>query len=492
MQYVTYEAFGAKGDGVHDDMEAIVAAHAYANEHDLPVRTRADAHYYMGPGAHTAIIETDTDWGNARFTIDDRAVENNRVPVFRVVSRLAKLDLAIDSLMRGQKNAGVQPGVDCYVVIGSKEAKRYIRWGANQNDGGWQTDNFELKADGTIAHELVWDFHRIDWVEAYPIDPRPLTLRGGFFTTIANEEPSTYNYYARNLEIRRSRVTVMNLHHTVTGEGEHGAPYNGFLNINGCAHTLVTNCFFTAHKIYNTIGAAGVPVGMGSYDVTFGSATDITFRDCVQPDILDRSLWGLLGSNFCKNITLDGCIFSRMDAHCGVYNCTIRGCTLGHQGLNAIGNGTLTIENCELFGSALINFRADYGSHWDGDVVIRDCLWHPAGGRPERHAAMFYARNPENHDFGYPCSMPHTITLENVTVDDTTMGADYEGFWFWSNYNTRVTPETKDSYRGEFPYQPCQKLIIRGLHVLSGKPFQVCDNPLLAPFDEIVEESAAL
>ena len=84
--------------------------------------------------------------------------------------------------------------------------------------------------------------------------------------------------------------------------------------------------------------------------------------------------------------------------------------------------------------------------------------------------------------------MPHTITLENLTVDDTTMADDYEGFWLWSNYNTRVTPETKDSYQGEFVYNPCEKLIIRGLHVLSGKPWTLCDNPLLTPVKEIVEE----
>jgi hypothetical protein len=33
---VSYEAFGAVGDGVADDLPAIVEAHAFANAHDLP------------------------------------------------------------------------------------------------------------------------------------------------------------------------------------------------------------------------------------------------------------------------------------------------------------------------------------------------------------------------------------------------------------------------------------------------------------------------
>ena len=40
---VDYEAFGAQGDGIADDMSAICEAHDYANTHGLSVRTRPDA-----------------------------------------------------------------------------------------------------------------------------------------------------------------------------------------------------------------------------------------------------------------------------------------------------------------------------------------------------------------------------------------------------------------------------------------------------------------
>lgn len=35
QEVVTYEAFSAVGDGVHDDMPAIVAAHNHANTNEL-------------------------------------------------------------------------------------------------------------------------------------------------------------------------------------------------------------------------------------------------------------------------------------------------------------------------------------------------------------------------------------------------------------------------------------------------------------------------
>ena len=45
--YVTYSDFGAVGDGVHDDFEAIWRAHEYANENGLPVVVNDGKTYYI-------------------------------------------------------------------------------------------------------------------------------------------------------------------------------------------------------------------------------------------------------------------------------------------------------------------------------------------------------------------------------------------------------------------------------------------------------------
>ena len=61
--WVNYESFGARGDGVTDDMQAICEAHEYANAHRLSIGTKPDATYHLGARALTAEICTDTDWG---------------------------------------------------------------------------------------------------------------------------------------------------------------------------------------------------------------------------------------------------------------------------------------------------------------------------------------------------------------------------------------------------------------------------------------------
>ena len=64
-----------------------------------------------------------------------------------------------------------------------------------------------------------------------------------------------------------------------------------------------------------------------------------------------------MGSNFCKNLVLDKCSFSRFDAHQGVANATIRNSTIGYVGINAIGFGTFLVEDSTVYGRSFFNLR---------------------------------------------------------------------------------------------------------------------------------------
>ena len=86
--WVEYGDLGAKGDGKTDDLTAIAATHALANELTLPVKASDNAVYYIGGSARIAIIRTNTDFGSASFIIDDTRVENHNAPVFLVESSL--------------------------------------------------------------------------------------------------------------------------------------------------------------------------------------------------------------------------------------------------------------------------------------------------------------------------------------------------------------------------------------------------------------------
>ncbi|SOE23010.1 hypothetical protein SAMN06298216_3404 [Spirosomataceae bacterium TFI 002] len=473
---VGYKAFGAIGDGKTDDMNAIAAAHAFANQNELMVKADEGATFYISGKERTAIVQTDTDFGNANFLIDDRDVENRNTSVFKVSSNLQPLKLeGVTSLKRNQKKIDVSLPQNCLITVYDSNVKRYIRYGLNQNNGAQQTDIFLVDKDGNVDMDapIIWDFDQITEITALPIDDKTLNIRGGRFTTIANQAESKYTYYSRNIAIKRSNVTVDGLEHRITGEGDHGAPYGGFLNIGECAFVLVKNTILTGHKTYSTIGAAGKAVTMGTYDLSVGRALNVSFVNCTQTnDINDRTYWGILGSNYCKNLLYDNCTLSRFDAHMGVANATIRNSTLGHMGINAIGSGTFTLENSTIQGWSLINLRSDYGSTWQGKFIIRNCTFKPRNGGGT-NLSLIGGSYSGQHDFGYTCYMPEEILIENLRIEDGNHAAEYEGPVIFSNFNSA---NTDASYQQAYPNVITKKVILKNVTTESGKALRVSDN----------------
>lgn len=477
--WVRYSDFGARGDGKTDDIDAIAATHAFANLHALLVKANEGATYYIGGKERTVVIRTDTDFGTAAFIIDDTEVQNRNASVFVVSSGLQPFKPeGISSLKKDQEKINVSLPGTCLITVTNAHVKRYIRFGLNQNNGSAQTDIFVADKNGNVDMDapIIWDFDQITNITALPIDEKTLNITGGRFTTIANKAESKYTYYSRNIAIRRSNVMVNGLQHRITGEGDHGAPYGGFIHIDDCAYVTVKNTILTGHKTYSTIGSAGKPVSMGSYDILVGRALHVSFVNCSQTnDIDDRTYWGILGSNYCKNLLYDSCTFSRFDAHQGVANATIRNSTLGYMGINAIGSGTLTVENSTIRGRNLINLRSDYGSTWQGVFIIRNCIFVPSNGK-RAGAALIGGSNSGQHDFGYTCYMPERITIENLRINDADYPEDYQGPAIFADFNPQMTG---DSYQEKFRYVKTKEVILRNVTTASGKALRLSDNPFM-------------
>jgi hypothetical protein len=477
--WVTYEQFGAVGDGLTDDLPAIVAAHAHANTHGLPVRSDPEATYHLGRRALTAIIQTDTDWSTSRFIIDDsQGVEDHKVSLFQVTSRLERVPLTIERLAVGQERLDHRPETDLLVLVENDRRRVFIRRGLNPNQGTPPREVFILRRDGSIEGAIDWDYDTLTRVEAWPIDPDPLVLRGGFFINIANrmKQPEGYNSWARNIRISRSNTVVEHLSAQAVGETDFGHPYQGFLNAGRAANITFRHCRVDARKVYRTIGRAGLPVAMGTYGYTANLVVNFTMQHCHTGDIHDTSRWGVATSNFMKNVLIEDCVLSRMDVHQGVSGFyIIRRSTLGHQGINAIGRGRLVVENSTIHATRIISFRQDYGATWDGEVLIRNSRWVPpavAGRAP----VMFQVNNDGTHDFGYPCSMPTVIRIEGLLVDDTRLPNEAPGVAIFDTPLGALSPDLP------YPYRPIERLEVSGLTTASGRALRLSEIPKVVEY----------
>ena len=469
---IWYEDYGAKGDGEAEDSAALKAAHDAANAAGKTVMASAGATYYIGGDNKTVTIQTDTDWRGASFTIDDRNVVSRNRLIFDITSKLKSYPIYnLMSLKAGADNVGITFDEKCLLVLVDQNIKQYIRRGANQNSGNNQAEVILVHPDGTIdpSTPLMWDYKTINTRKVYPIDKETLTVRGGTFTTIANEAPSQYTYYDRGIRIMRSNTVVKDLTHLITNEGATGAPYNGFINVWYCDNVLVEDCVLSGHTYYMTIGTGNVPVEMGTYDIAANYATNLTFKGCTQAnDYLDRKLWGIMGTNYCKSLSYVNCVLSRFDAHMGVANASIIGSKLGRFGLSIIGTGTLLIEDSTIYGDCIVNLRSDYGSTWDGDVIIRNCVFAPETGTGKTNTSLISGYNDGTHYFGYDCYLPQNVIIDGLTVKGSAN--DIKDVAVFADINPSFNPAKPATYPIVLP----QKIEVRGFQTESGAPLVLC------------------
>ena len=455
MLKLTYSSYGAVGDGVTDDFLAIKAAHTYANANGITVYADPGKVYYLGQHNDTITVKTNTVWDGATFIIDDRTIaptsqERGR-NVFYVAPDAQSYNVRISGGLRaGQENVGITFNTPVLLYIANSGVKQYIRYGANANSGTDQQELILVDEYGNVdpSTPIMWNYDVITSAIAYPVGDAPISITGGTFITRANAAPREYTYYARNISVKRSNVTFSGLTHRITDEGDTGAPYNGFLNISYCNNVLVENTVFTGHKVYKL--SSDVNNSMGTYDIALASANAITFKNCTQTNsITDTAYWGVMGSNFCKNLTYDGCIFSRFDAHQGTYNATIINSEIGHQKLSVIGQGTLYIENTVFHSDTVVALRTDYGSTWQGEIIFKNITINNTG------TPILVNAGWNNHYFGYTCYLPTRIIIDGVTL------ANKDYFYVLPNLASHVDDVLINGSENKNPLQLTETIIIK-------------------------------
>lgn len=415
-KYLTYEEFGAVGDGKNDDFAAIIACHEEANRTGTPVKARDSATYYIGGKDAVAVIKTDVDFGSAKIVIDDRNVERNTSYVFSIESDYETVPVTLGPIAKGQKQIDFPHTGNLFVRVYNDNEKIYIRKGLNRSDGTATTDVFILDTEGNVYPAIDFDYPVVTRADVRCVDDKPITIRGGIFTTIANHQESFYRYLQRGFQVSRAHVTICNFEHYVEGELEQGAPYHGFIRANHAFDLTVRDALMSPHFIYRTASKIpGKDVPMGSYDLSFWNSVDVRCINITQTiDILDTRYWGIYTSNFCKNLYLENCIFSRFDAHMGVTNATIKNCTLGHQCIQLIGHGDFLMENTTVRShvSSFLSLRGDYGSTFEGNITIRNCIWET----PAKSLYLIAENNAGDHDFGYTCYYGKDITIDGLEI----------------------------------------------------------------------------
>ncbi|MBR5139966.1 MAG: hypothetical protein IKV16_02820, partial [Clostridia bacterium] len=427
VHFVYYKDFGAVGDGVTNDAEAIIAAHEYAiSGSHKKIVAESGKTYYIGKMSKTAPISCDVDWTGAKFIIDDSILTTNDSEIDRHIFKISGkgytqiLSSGSEFLKAINKAGGIKAaettkldlgiGRPALIVVYNSSHKNYIRYGPNASAGAEQQEIILVDQYGNIdpSTPFMFDYSRVSYVRVYSVDDAPITVKGGEFTTKAGV--IHLRYLSRGILIERSNLTLDGVEHYIADEGEKGSTYTAFHEIQYSSNVRINNCVYTGHKTYkNSKG-----VGQGSYDFVSHNSANILWKNCTQTNAFladgkkNSYCWGVMGGGYSKSLVFDGCSLNRFDAHAGVYNASIINSHIAE--ITVVGGGTLLIENTVVHQDRVLNLRDDYGSFWLGDIVVRNVTM--LTNSPD---AIIKA-DWNNHDFGYSTAMAN-IFIDGLYID---------------------------------------------------------------------------
>ncbi len=434
-KYVTYEDFGARSDGIYDDFIAIRNAHIYANEHNVDIKSNTGKTYHIFAYYNLPInVNTSIDWNNSNFIIHDEKIDemscrgrylfkfSNNIktikienPTWTVNKNTKRIPQIVEKLNEDSDNSNYNK---FYVKVINSNKKQYIRTGSSANIGDSQLDVFLIDKEGNVLNDIQWDFDVLTNVEIYPIPNESVYVKNGIFTTNNIESLSEVQYgrqgakiasYYRSLDFQLAfNYNISNIKHTYPIDEISGS-YSGFIYINQAANINVENSYLFARK-YNL---------RSGYDLNFAYIVNGTFKNITSNDLIDRNRWGIMGSNYSKDILIDNCSLNRIDAHRGYYNLTVKNSDVGSFGHELIGQNDLSISNTVVTAYQFIVLRSDYGSTWDGNVYITNSTLRYLNDNSNvliRHTPTTDS-NGLIHDYGYELHFPN-VYVENFTIDD--------------------------------------------------------------------------
>ena len=500
--YVTYEDFGAVGDGKTEDFGAIYKTHEYANAHGLTVKGTPGKTYYIRDTklgtdeVHTAIIKTNVDWCGAHFIIDDTEISpkkdcpyrdmafrylfhvepEDEHKVYRIEDPEILSNIAAQGLNQQTKkiNLGIDWDGSVMIIPYNSAHGVFRRRGFTQFLGEPMHEIIIIDKDGNVSEEtpIMFSYAHIDYIDVYKLDPKSaITIENGVFTTLESrvsqmvkKEDGTFeyvycDYICRGIKIMRSYTTVQNVEHIVTGgfslveraSGLEGAMYGGFFEAEFGDRITIKNCIIPGRT------SPGHDGGHSSYGFNAKCVNKIVLDGCFQPNFwvtIDPETYEMKNATaYDENARGHAVRTTNNNTHVGMGFVTVNGVKLRLcWGLG----GTNYCKNMEYINSTVTRFDAHAGLYNGkiincnitgmmligyGDMIVEDTDWHQFD--PE--AYTLHLRG----DYGFHWS--GDILLKNVkayVMDRNEISLLCHRFANWYfGYTTAIPNVTIDNMR---------------------------------------------
>lgn len=431
---VNYKMFGAKSDGKNDDGEQIKMAHDYANKYDIPVENSRGEFWIIK--ANDINIQTNIQWGTTIFHIDERY--NTRTPRIKVTERQESVKI---HLSEGDKRAVLDglkakdnniPALARYansliVIVDTNDKAVARQGGSSRGTARSKQDFFVVEEFGRILGDVL-DFNDYTSLTVYPAAKSYLTVEGGTFLLSGHSSELMDNGYMLNgIQVTRSRTIVKNQWVGLEPGKRDIAMLarSGFYAFSRAYDLQLKNIRQIPYEKTRATKETTVP--QGTYGISCNTIMNAFFSNITAD--AGSIHWGVFGTNHVKNIKIERCVFNRFDVHSFGWNISIKDSHIGEKGITVTGGGELRVENSSSRGViAFITLRNDYGSRWDGDIVVKNCRYYASG--PRGLSLLRYGNRDLN--YMYEIGYARSITIENMEIDYQSEPTSTVPFWLIS------------------------------------------------------------
>ena len=471
---ITYEMFGAIGDGNHDDYGALREAHNFVNDlyvnHNILLTVHAvRGHTYYLCDSHNVPISiaTNVDWEGANFIVDDYSlgedIKKLRDPLFQVVSPMRVgthkltvdyadgevldkanfsssvknvkefVDTFLDSIGKNDEYSMCQKYFDDSKVIGVVVKNRNSTYFRDGGKSGIEQQDviFIDKESGNVLSDIEWNYDDIKEIMVWPVPNEKITIKGGNFLTVTNNRcvDNDGNKYYINRAIfvnSTGNVVLEDIHHYLDErhgytsqykERENANNYLGFIRMTRASFVDVRNVYLTPHTYPCLIGKNGKKEYRGSYDLHLENSQNITIDGlkCEDNDLIDKSKWGIMASKGSKNVCIMNSSMNRIDAHEGIHNLSVVNSVIGCRGITLTGSGSFYGKDLSFYGSDhLISLREDFGSTWKGNILLENVNFHPSTSKDVK---LIESKHHSDKYYGYDTYFP-SISMKNITINN--------------------------------------------------------------------------
>jgi len=89
---------------------------------------------------------------------------------------------------------------------------------------------------------------------------------------------------------------------------------------------------------------------------------------------LTQNSWGSMGGNYLTDVYISNCVLNRIDCHYRLNNLTVLDSHLSNPCIAISGYGVINVQRCNFEGRYILRIREDWGSCFDGEITIKDCM----------------------------------------------------------------------------------------------------------------------